>query len=89
MNVATAGLHLGSDEEGRDYQEDNMRIRSGNLDLTLQDYASNAQEVSSGKFDAAFTKKYATPNSSCMLCGMQQGLQWEPWLFAWTSSRKS
>jgi hypothetical protein len=40
-----------------------MSIRSGNLDLTLQDYVSNAQEVSSGKFDAAFTKKYAEPKS--------------------------
>ncbi len=63
MNVATALLHPGSDEEGSNYQEDIMSIRSSDLDLTLQDYASNAQEVSSGKFDAAFTKKYANPKS--------------------------
>jgi hypothetical protein len=63
MNVASARLHLGSDEEGSNYQEDDMSICSGNLDLTLQDYASNAQEVSSGKFDAAFTRKYANPKS--------------------------
>jgi hypothetical protein len=63
MNVATAQLHLGSNEEGSNYQEDNMSIHSGNLNLTLQDYAGNAQEVSSGKFDAAFTKKYVNPKS--------------------------
>jgi hypothetical protein len=40
-----------------------MSIRSSNLDLTLQDYASNTQEVSLGEFDAAFTKKYANPKS--------------------------
>jgi hypothetical protein len=40
-----------------------MSIRSSNLDLALQDYASNAQVVSLGKFDAAFTKKYANPKS--------------------------
>jgi hypothetical protein len=40
-----------------------MSIRSGDLDLNLQDYANNAQEVSLGKFDAAFTKKYASPKT--------------------------
>ncbi len=40
-----------------------MSIRSNDLDLNLQDYANNAQEVSSGKFDVAFTKKYANPKT--------------------------
>jgi hypothetical protein len=40
-----------------------MSIHSSDLNLTLQDYVSNAQEVSLGKFDAAFTKKYANPKS--------------------------
>jgi hypothetical protein len=61
MNVATARLHLGSNEEGSNYQEDDMSIRSGDLDLTLQDYVSDTQEVSWVEFDAAFTKKYANP----------------------------
>jgi hypothetical protein len=34
-----------------------MSIRSNDLDLNLQDYANNAQEVLLSKFDAAFTKK--------------------------------
>jgi hypothetical protein len=63
MNGAAAQLHLGSNEEGSNYSEDNMSIHSDDLDLNLQDYASNAQEVSSGKFNAAFTKKYANPKS--------------------------
>jgi hypothetical protein len=40
-----------------------MSIRSCGLDLTLQDYVSDAQEVSSGEFDAAFIKKYANLKS--------------------------
>jgi hypothetical protein len=40
-----------------------MSIHSGDLDLNLQDYANNTQEVSLGKFDAAFTKKYANPKT--------------------------
>jgi hypothetical protein len=41
-NVASAQLHLGSDEEGSNFQEDNMSIRSDDLDLNLQDYTNNA-----------------------------------------------
>jgi hypothetical protein len=41
--------------------EDNLIVRSDNLDLQLSDYASDAQEVSSGKFDAKHVKKYAAP----------------------------
>ncbi len=63
MNVATAQLHLGFNKKGSNYPEDDMSIHSNDLDLNLQDYASNAQEVLSGKFDAAFTKKYANPKS--------------------------
>ncbi len=40
-----------------------MSIHSNNLDWNLQDYANNVQEVSSGEFDAAFTKKYANPKT--------------------------
>ena len=63
MNKANALLHLSSDDEGSNVQESNMSIRSNDLDLNLQDYASNAQEVSSGEFDAAYVKKYANPKS--------------------------
>ena len=61
MNMATAQLHLGSNDEGSNFQENIMSIRSDDLDLNLQDYASNAQEVSSGEFNAAHVKKYANP----------------------------
>ncbi len=61
INMATAQLHLGSDDEGRNFQENKISIRSDNLDLNLQDYVSNAQEVLSGDFDAAYIKKYANP----------------------------
>ncbi len=63
VNMATTQLHLGSDDEGSNFQENNMSIRSDDLDLNLQDYASNAQEVLSGEFDAAYTKKYANPKN--------------------------
>ncbi len=63
MNVATTQLHLGSDKEGSNYCKDDMSIHSDDLDLNLQDYASNTQEVLLGKFNAAFTKKYTNPTS--------------------------
>jgi hypothetical protein len=53
MNMATAQLHLGSNDEGSNFQENNMSICSDDLDLNLQDYASNAQVVLSGEFNAA------------------------------------
>jgi hypothetical protein len=40
-----------------------MSIHCVDLDLNLQDYVNNAREVSSGEFDAAFTKKYANPKT--------------------------
>jgi hypothetical protein len=63
MNKAITLLHLSSDDEGSNVQESNMSIRSNDLDLNLQDYASDAQEVSLGEFDAAYIKKYANPKS--------------------------
>jgi hypothetical protein len=63
MNMATAQLHLGSDDKGRNFQENNMSIRSDDLDMNLLDYESNAQEVLSGEFDAAYVKKYVNPKT--------------------------
>ncbi len=64
MNEATTQINLGSeDEEGSDFQENNMSICSGDLDLNSQDYSSNAQEVSSGEFNSAYVKKYANPKT--------------------------
>jgi hypothetical protein len=63
MNIATAQLHLGSDDKGSNFQENNMSIHSDNLDLNLLDYESNAQEVLSGEFDAAYVKKYVNPKT--------------------------
>jgi hypothetical protein len=66
MEKATASLQLGSEEEaseGSSFSEDDLSVRSGDLDLRLLDYNSDAQEVSSGKFDARHVKKYANPES--------------------------
>jgi hypothetical protein len=63
MRKATALLQLNSDKEGSDFQESDMSIRSYNLDLDLSDYESEAQEVSSGEFDANYYKKYANPKT--------------------------
>jgi hypothetical protein len=63
MNTATTQLNLNSDDKGSDFQENNVSVQSNNLDLHLQDYASNAQEVSSGEFDASYVKKYANPKN--------------------------
>jgi hypothetical protein len=64
MNEATTQIHLGlEDEEGSNFQENNMSIHSGNLDLNSQDYLSDAQEVLSGEFNAAYAKKYANPKT--------------------------
>jgi hypothetical protein len=59
-----------------------MSICSNNLDLNLQDYGNDAQEVLLGEFDAAFTKKYANPKTFLHALWKQQGLQWELWLLA-------
>ncbi len=63
MNMATAQIHLGSNDEGSNFQENDMSIRSDDLDLNLQDYTGNAQEVLSGEFNAAHVKKYANPKT--------------------------
>jgi hypothetical protein len=63
MNTATAQLNLDSNDKGSDFQENNMSVQSNNLDLHLQDYASDAQEVSLGEYDAAYVKKYANPKT--------------------------
>jgi hypothetical protein len=47
-NTATAQFNLDSNDKGRNFHENNMSIWSDDLDLQLQDYASNAQKVSSG-----------------------------------------
>jgi hypothetical protein len=54
MNEATNQIHLSwADNEGSDFQENDMSIHSGDLDLNSQDYSSDTQEVSSGEFVAA------------------------------------
>jgi hypothetical protein len=66
MEKATTSLQLGLEEEaseGSFFLEDDLSVRSGDLDLQLSDYGSDAQEVSSGKFDARQVKKYANPES--------------------------
>ncbi len=63
MIMATTQLHLGSNDEESNFQENDIIIRSDDLDLSLQDYASNAQEVLSGEFNAAYIKKYANPKT--------------------------
>jgi hypothetical protein len=64
MKKATTSLQLNSEEEaskGSSFLEDDLSVPSGNLDLQLSNYDSDAHEVSSGKLDARHVKKYATP----------------------------
>jgi hypothetical protein len=66
MKTATSLLHLNPDEEGSDgsdFAEDDQSVKSDDLDLDTSDYDSEALEVSSGEFDALYTKKYATPKT--------------------------
>ena len=66
MKKATTLLQLDSEEEASndsDFEEDDLSVRSDDLDLQLSDYDGDAQEVSSGKFDARHVKKYATPET--------------------------
>jgi hypothetical protein len=72
MNTATVQLQLDSDgteilssdsKEDSEYQESDMSVRSHELDLSIDDYESDAQEVSSGEFDATHSKKYVNPTN--------------------------
>ena len=76
MNTTTAQLNLGSNDKGSNFQENDMSVHSNNLDLHLQDYASNAQAVLLGEFDAAYIKKYANPkiflHALCNAAGPEQ-----------------
>jgi hypothetical protein len=65
MKTATSLLRLDSEDEeseGSDFEEDDQSVRSGDLDLS-SDYASDAQEVSSGEFEAQYVKRYANPKT--------------------------
>ena len=66
MTRATTLLQLHSEEEtsnSSDFGHDNLSVQSGDLNLKQSNYESDADEVSSGEFDARFTKKYAAPNT--------------------------
>jgi hypothetical protein len=52
---------LGEEEES--FNKNDLSIRSGDHDLSIEEYNSDAVEVSSGIFDAEHIKKYKTPNS--------------------------
>ncbi len=64
MKNSTTRLQLDSEEEASDgspFTEDDLSVRSDNLDLQLSYYNSNAQEVSSGEFDA----RHPPTNKKC------------------------
>jgi hypothetical protein len=53
---------LSSDsKEGSEFQENDISVCSHDLDLSLKEYKSDAQEVSSREFDPTHTKKYVNP----------------------------
>jgi hypothetical protein len=62
MNTATVQLQVES-EEGSKFLKSDMSILSHDLDLSLDEYKSNAQEVSSREFDAIHSKKYVNPTT--------------------------
>lgn len=66
MKKATSLLQLDNSEEdsnGSDFAENDQSVHSDDLDLDLDNYDSDALEVSSGEFNAHYTRKYATPKT--------------------------
>ena len=66
MKTATSLLQLDNNEEdseGSDFAENDQTFFSEDLDLDMANYDSDALEVSSGEFDALYTRKYATPKT--------------------------
>jgi hypothetical protein len=53
----------GSGEEEESFNKNDLSIRSGDHDLSIEEYDSDTVEVSSGIFGAEHSKKYETPNS--------------------------
>ena len=62
MNTATVQLQVES-KEGSKFLESGMSVPSHDLDLSLDEYKSNAHEVSSREFDAIYSKKYINPTT--------------------------
>jgi hypothetical protein len=62
-NTATTQLNLGSNDKGSNFQENNQSVCSDDLDLHPQYYASNAQEVLLGEFNALYVKMYTNPKT--------------------------
>ena len=62
MNTATVQLQVES-KEGSKFLESNKSVRFYDLDLSLDEYKSDAQEISSGEFDAILSKKYLNPTA--------------------------
>jgi hypothetical protein len=64
MKKATTRLQLDSEDkasDGSSFTEDDLIVRSDDLDLKLSEYESDAEEVSSGEFDTKYAKIYSTP----------------------------
>ncbi len=53
----------GSDKEEESFNKNDLSIRSGDHNLSIEEYDPDSVEVSSGIFDAEHSKKYETPNS--------------------------
>ncbi len=60
MNTVTVQLQV-ENEEGSKFLESDMIVPSHDLDLSLDEYKGDAQEVSSGEFDAIHSKRYVNP----------------------------
>ena len=72
INMATDQLQFDSEgaeilssdsKEDSKFQEKDMSVHSHDLDLSLEEYKSDAQEVSSGEFDTTHTQKYVNPTT--------------------------
>ncbi len=62
MNTATVQLQVESKESSK-FLESDMSVPSRDLDLSLDEYKSDTQEVSSGEFNAIHSKKYVNPTT--------------------------
>ena len=72
MNKATIQLQVDLDgakilssgsRKASKFQKNNMSVCSQDLDQSLDEYESDAQEVSSGEFEATHSKKYVNPTT--------------------------
>jgi hypothetical protein len=62
------------DEEGETYNKNDSSVKPGGNNLNTTEFNSDAWEVSSGKFEAAYRQKYKEPINFCQALWNEAGL---------------